>query len=124
MFRGQGNDGFEIEAGKEGHLRRSGTGGAVDAWLDYGEEGGDLDEGLGGGLFAMAVGGVCMYGEVMIYMAPLDTHRDRDSERERRVFRGGAAPAGPRSSAGRGCVPRSLFACCLFALRPLFLSSL
>lgn len=31
MFRGQGNDGFEIEAGKEGHLRRSGTGGAVDA---------------------------------------------------------------------------------------------
>lgn len=49
MFRGQGNDGFEIEAGKEGHLRRSGTGGAVDAWLDYGEEGGDLDEGLGGG---------------------------------------------------------------------------
>lgn len=50
MFRGQGNDCFEIEAGKEGHLRRSGTGGAVDAWLDYGEEGGDLDEGLGGGL--------------------------------------------------------------------------
>lgn len=34
-----------------------------------------------------------MYGEVMIYMAPLDTHRDRDSERDRRVFRGGAGRA-------------------------------
>lgn len=50
MFRGQGNDRFEIEAGKEGHLRRSWTGGAVDAWFDYGEEGGDLDERLRGGL--------------------------------------------------------------------------
>lgn len=70
MFRGQGNDGFEIEAGEEWHLRWSRTGGAVDAWFDYGEEGRDLNEGLGGGLVCHGSlrGGraqVCMYAVVV-----------------------------------------------------------
>lgn len=92
MFRGQGNDGFEIEAGEEGHLRRSGTGGAVDAWFDYGEEGGDLNEGLGGGFVCHGSlrGGqgssmyVCCCGDRSA--APLETQRpDRDSGDTRRV---------------------------------------
>lgn len=123
MFRGQGNDGFEIEAGEEGHLRRSGTGGAVDAWFDYGEEGRDLNEGLGGGFVCHGSlrGGqgssmyVCCCGEEA-------RHRWRRSGRIGTVAtrgalmvtifiihdgwrrRGRAAQAGPRSG-GRGCVP-------------------
>lgn len=90
MFRGQGNDRFEIEAGKEGHLRRSWAGGAVDAWFDYGEEGGDLDEGLRGGLVchgslrsirAALKDYVCMVMRMAVRrVAPLDTRWDRDSE--------------------------------------------